>query len=907
MHRALAALVLLPSLLPAQHDAAPATPATRWLVTFRERPFDLEPLRAAIAQRVAATAVDAIVRDLEARAAADQAELARFVGDLGGRVTARWWIVNGCAVEIPTDAVARVAAHPRVQALHPDGVAFPSGTPLPLDRATNSANHNADAVHAAGFRGAGVTVAIIDEGLDLDMNGTGRPHATYFIDGDVNNRTGPGLSGSRLLGVTQVGAMPPDDIGGHGTGVSGVVAGEKWNAAPSSDRGHAPRANVAGYSIADFPNGGASFSTIISAWQRLLADRARLNIVAANNSYGGSPDPTHLSQQALDAAALVGDILVAVAAGNDPTSTAGSQSCANGIVAGAVEVNTRVVSPTSSRGPLSGDAGRFYPDICANGIGVACPLRNDERDGLWYSGCCTSFASPQVCGAAALYRSVRAGASALETKAALLATAEDVAAKNPNPPYNTRNAYGLGYLRDDRLIDLARGGGLLATVSLTPSNMTQTLTMRVEANRTYAAAIAWHRHVLAATTWSNLALTVRQGMQVLATSNDPRNLYEKVTFTPAQAGDVAIEVAAATLEVAAVDVALAAAPTVQPFSVGTVAAYGAGCNGTGAAHSVVAVAPAAAAGGFGSSFQGAPLGTNRSRYQQAVRADQLPNDLFVSGIAFRPDEGRPAEQFFNTNAWIELELSLGYTASTPALMSTTFDNNPAGPMTRVLDRQVVRLPDPPGVSTRPDNWYYRIVFDRPFAYVASPQLHLLLETKKTAHSLSSLETERNLDSWLGPLGETASVLANDPDATTGSRSLRGAILALLSPMSPAVPTLAASDRPSIGNGYAVRLAQARPAAPALLFTGVSDSAWNGLMLPADLGMFGAPGCAILASGEVILTGVTDGLGQGAFSVRLPVSSALVSRPLFHQGTVLDQGANAFGVATSAGVRMTVGG
>ena len=120
--------------------------------------------------------------------------------------------------------------------------------------------------------------------------------------GDTNNRSGGGLAGSRLLGNFQIGTVKADDVTGHGTAVASVAAGERWNSHATSDRGHAPLASVVGYAIADDLNANTLYSTMISAWQRIVTDSASYRTVAANNSYLGAYSPTHPSQQALDMA-----------------------------------------------------------------------------------------------------------------------------------------------------------------------------------------------------------------------------------------------------------------------------------------------------------------------------------------------------------------------------------------------------------------------------------------------------------------------------------------------------------------------------------------------------------------------------------------------------------------------------
>ena len=104
--------------------------------------------------------------------------------------------MNGCVVDIPPAQLNAVRKHPMVRALHPD-------RPVVRGRfikvATDSRNHAVDTLQSQGIRGAGVAVAIIDSGIDSNMAGTGRPHRAFFVNGDVTNRTGGGIGGSRIL------------------------------------------------------------------------------------------------------------------------------------------------------------------------------------------------------------------------------------------------------------------------------------------------------------------------------------------------------------------------------------------------------------------------------------------------------------------------------------------------------------------------------------------------------------------------------------------------------------------------------------------------------------------------------------------------------------------------------------
>src|SRR5262249_47275342 len=85
---------------------------------------------------------------------------------------------------------------------------------------------------------------------------------------------------------------------------------------------------------------------------------------------------------------------------------------------------------------------------------------------------------------------------------------------------------------------------------------------------------------LGSTVWSNLNLRVLSGTTVLASSADPRNLYEKVTFTAPATGTVTVEVSAASLDAAAVEDSLASPNAFASGTPASYALYGDACAGS---------------------------------------------------------------------------------------------------------------------------------------------------------------------------------------------------------------------------------------------------------------------------------------------------------------------------------------
>lgn len=99
--------------------------------------------------------------------------------------------------------------------------------------------------------------------------------------------------------------------------------------------------------------------------------------------------------------------------------------------------------------------------------------------------------------------------------------------------------------------------------------------------------------------------------------------------------------------------------------------------------------------------------------------------------------------------------------------------------------------------------------------------------------------------------------------------------------------------------------------PALSFVGIlafggSNTNWNGLPLPLDLTVVGAPGCQALVSLDVLVTVLlTNGAGSAAWA--LPNQASLVGQGFFTQGVVLDPlSPLPFQIGASSGRQWTIG-
>lgn len=529
---------------PAKHSAPEARPSvaaaaaepTRLLIVFRGPGVDYSPLAAASAKGTTAADLSRIEHDLGDRVRVDQRAFTDHLAAHGGRVLHQYWLVNGCAIAVPADAVPVITAHPAVLRVYPDELRSPAI--MPIRTSTDAAHHGSDLSQAAGVLGEGVGVAIVDAGFDTGSNPQGRPHLGLYPNGSTQLPTSYGVSGSRVAGIYQAGGLPSHQVDAHGTAVSGVIAGAKWSLLYQSDDGHAPRSTMTLLSVADFPNGNAWDSSLVLAWQQVVFQHYQKRLVAANMSYSGSPDPIHPLTMAIDAAGKE-DILVSIAAGNSAGNTQTSQMVNNGLSIGAVDA-FKTVASFSCRGPLNGTS-RPFPDLVAHGVSVYMPMAEDES--TFYFGDGTSFAAPQVAGAATLFRSL-ANEGALVTRASILATTESVAGQNPSLG---RNDYGVGYLRADRLVDVARGNRWIRTARLY-STGAYDYAMPVTAGTNYNLAVAWQRRLFNVAAWSNLRLDVYNNTQLLVSADDPDGTFERTSFVSPITGTVQVRITAMTIE-----------------------------------------------------------------------------------------------------------------------------------------------------------------------------------------------------------------------------------------------------------------------------------------------------------------------------------------------------------------------
>ena len=280
-----------------------------------------------------------------------------------------------------------------------------------------------------GITGKGVTVAVIDTGIDAT-----HPDLPYGDKVIQNVKIVPDLFGTGAIVVE--GIPNTDTTSGHGTHVSSIAAGT-GAALAGKYRGVAIGANLVGV-------GAGELLFVLSALEGfdwVLQNRGQYGIRVISNSWGttgsfSADDPINVASQAAHDAGLV----VVFAAGNaGPTTDTLNPYCVAPwvicVAAGAKDGTT--LADFSSRG-IPGDA-LYHPTITAPGVNIAAArattgivintffavdLVRLGTDAAWYavaSG--TSMATPHVSGTAALMLEANPGLTPDQVKALLESSA----------------------------------------------------------------------------------------------------------------------------------------------------------------------------------------------------------------------------------------------------------------------------------------------------------------------------------------------------------------------------------------------------------------------------------------------------------------------------------------------------
>ncbi|WP_026257438.1 S8 family peptidase [Actinopolymorpha alba] len=263
----------------------------------------------------------------------------------------------------------------------------------------------APAAWQAGFDGTGVTVAVLDTGIDA---------AHPDLAGKV--------VGSRDF--TGTGSGTVKDGHGHGTHVASTIAGS-GAAAGGARKGVAPGARLlVGKALDD--SGSGQNSWLIDAMEWAATSGADIVSMSLSSEATDGSDP--LSQAVNNLTASTGTLFVAAAGNQGPSDqTVRNPGTADAaLTVGAVDKSDQLAD-FSSRGPRLGDYA-IKPDITAPGVAIVAARADGTTmgtpvDARYTTASGTSMATPHVAGAAAILLQQHPDWDPGQLKSALVSTA----------------------------------------------------------------------------------------------------------------------------------------------------------------------------------------------------------------------------------------------------------------------------------------------------------------------------------------------------------------------------------------------------------------------------------------------------------------------------------------------------
>ena len=190
----------------------------------------------------------------------------RAVRAAGGTHEKSLPIINGVSVDVPADRLAQLSRAVGVTAVTKNRRVQLSGSTW--DDTTSSSGYTWSSGAASSWSatgsGAGVSVAVLDTGVSLVNDLSGRV------------MSGPDLSGENKNTV---------DSYGHGTVMAGIIAGNGADSQPAPRKGIAPAAQIISVKVAG-ANGSTDVSTVLAGMSWIGAFRDTYNIKVLSLSWG---------------------------------------------------------------------------------------------------------------------------------------------------------------------------------------------------------------------------------------------------------------------------------------------------------------------------------------------------------------------------------------------------------------------------------------------------------------------------------------------------------------------------------------------------------------------------------------------------------------------------------------------
>jgi subtilisin family serine protease len=339
-------------------------------------------------------------------------------------------------------------------------------------KARDSDNFSPNTAFDLGFTGAGVTIAILDSGVDdWGRNPSTRHESLDDLDdnpatSDQKWKAGVDFTQDESILAPRDGSHNPDDVDGHGTHVAGTALG---TGGTSEYIGVAPQARLVDVKVIE-NFGTTSAGNSIAGIEWCIEHKSSYGIRILSLSYGsvfgesdGSDEESRTVNHAFDAG-----LVVIAAIGNDGKKRVTSPAAADGAIAvgsmddhDTIDRNDDTLSSFSNSGPRLDDGDddkmdELKPDVVAYGDGIWAALANTQAGYTSKSG--TSMSTPHVTGVVALMLEANPSLSPQQVKEILRESAQTKGTPSfpsLDPKYNAD--YGWGIVDAYKAIEMARG------------------------------------------------------------------------------------------------------------------------------------------------------------------------------------------------------------------------------------------------------------------------------------------------------------------------------------------------------------------------------------------------------------------------------------------------------------------
>jgi serine protease AprX len=331
-----------------------------------------------------------------------QSALAASLKEMHVRNIEQHWLVNVISAEVEADNINTITEHPDVEKVWLNRqIKYIKSLSNPSIADYGDEKIDAQQVWDLGYDGTGITIAILDSGID---------------------DTHPDLDGGKVIAAKDfTNENTTDDLFGHGTHVSGIAAGEHNTSTNVS--GVAPGASLINAKVLA-QDGSSSEDWAISGLEWSMEQNADIISMSFGDWQGDGTGRDPLSM-AVTNTVNAGHVVV-VAAGNEGPgeATIGYPAIVTDAIAVAASDDNDKITNFSSRGP-TGD-GRVGIDLAAPGVDIVSANAMWETDDYYTTMNGSSMACPHVAGAAALLLDAYPDLSPEDVKQALMNGADDI-------------------------------------------------------------------------------------------------------------------------------------------------------------------------------------------------------------------------------------------------------------------------------------------------------------------------------------------------------------------------------------------------------------------------------------------------------------------------------------------------